>query len=213
MHNHTEYPLPQYYISCVESLADDILAMAKVKAQKPVSIPQKNVHSRMSYLYQASIFLQAQQLSGTSINANSQPEGELKNDQNQDGCPQATAAAAQASVQSSTPSAMSRLLLSQMRSISMKSQIRLSQNIKHSLCKRCDNHLIPGITSTEMIENKSRQQKKAHADILVVTCNTCQTSKRFPIGQRRQMRKSVRDEVQRELPIETAKSSECTLAP
>ncbi|MCJ1311539.1 hypothetical protein MMC25_005212 [Agyrium rufum] len=41
-------------------------------------------------------------------------------------------------------------------SISRKTQIRLTKDVKHSLCKRCGTFLMPGETMTVEIENRSR---------------------------------------------------------
>ena len=86
----------------------------------------------------------------------------------------------------------SRHLISQLRSVSLKGQIRLSQAMKHSICKRCDALLVPGSTSSTRIENKSRGGKKAWADVLVVTCQSCSAVKRFPVGAKRQCRRHLR---------------------
>lgn len=86
----------------------------------------------------------------------------------------------------------SRHLLSHLRSVSLKSQIRLSPAMKRSICKRCDAILIAGRTSSSCMENKSRNRNKPWADVLVVTCNSCATAKRYPVGAKRQSRKGQR---------------------
>ena len=87
---------------------------------------------------------------------------------------------------------LSRLLISHLKAVSLKGQIRLTPEMKHSLCKRCDTLLVPSRTSTRSLENKSRGGKKPCADVFVVTCNSCGTAKRFPVGVRRQRRKPAR---------------------
>lgn len=77
----------------------------------------------------------------------------------------------------------------------MKSQIRLSQDVKHSICKRCSAILIPGSTSSSKVENLSRGGKKPWADVLVIECNVCSAQKRFPVGAKRQPRKNLRAKV------------------
>lgn len=86
----------------------------------------------------------------------------------------------------------SRHLISQLRSVSLKGQIRLSQAMKHSICKRCDSLLVPGSTSSTRVENKSRGGKKPWADVLIVTCHSCSAVKRFPVGGKRQRRRPLR---------------------
>ena len=83
-------------------------------------------------------------------------------------------------------------LISQLRSVSLKGQIRLSQAMKHSICKSCDALLVPGTTSSTRVENKSRGSKKPWADVLVTTCHSCSATKRFPVGAKRQRRRPHR---------------------
>ena len=87
----------------------------------------------------------------------------------------------------------------------MKSQIRLSPAIKRSLCKRCDALLVSGSDSTSRLENKSRGGKKPWADVLVVTCNSCGTVKRFPVGAKRQSKRAER-------PIQSLEKDSCASA-
>jgi ribonuclease P protein subunit RPR2 len=86
-----------------------------------------------------------------------------------------------------------RRFLHDIRAISLKSQIRLPQSVKRSICKRCDGLLIQGITSTETSENRSRKHKKPWAETLVQSCNSCGAERRFPVGARKQTRRSKRD--------------------
>ena len=86
----------------------------------------------------------------------------------------------------------SRQLVVQLRAISLKSQIRLSHAMKHTICKRCDTLLIPGSTCTSYMENNSRGGRKPWADVLVTTCAGCGTAKRFPVGAKRQLPREPR---------------------
>ena len=86
----------------------------------------------------------------------------------------------------------SRQLVVQLRAISLKSQIRLSPAMKHTICKRCDSLLIPGSTCTSYMENKSRGGRKPWAEVLVTTCARCGTAKRFPMGAKRQLPREPR---------------------
>ena len=89
-------------------------------------------------------------------------------------------------------SGMACQLLSHLRTISMKGQVHLSPNIKHSICKRCYNVLIPSMTMTSHTENKSKNGQKSWADVQVKRCVSCGTTKRFPTGMRRQPSKKER---------------------
>ncbi|KAL3263638.1 hypothetical protein ABHI18_001598 [Aspergillus niger] len=97
---------------------------------------------------------------------------------------------------------LSRVYMSQMRGVSLKSQLRLPIDVKRSFCKRCDTFLIPGVTCTQDIRNASRGRKKPWADVLVVCCSTCGTEKRFPQTDKRSKKLSER---RKELPKEEQK--------
>ncbi|POS84724.1 hypothetical protein EPUL_004530 [Erysiphe pulchra] len=86
----------------------------------------------------------------------------------------------------------SRRLASELRAVSLKTQIRLSPHVKHSICKTCSTILIDGSTCSNLIENNSKGGKKPWADILVKRCYTCDSVKRFPISAQRQERREVR---------------------
>lgn len=85
-----------------------------------------------------------------------------------------------------------QLLSSHLRSVSLKSQIRLPQDVKRSICRRCDTPLIGSSTSDVTIENHSKDKAKPWAEIRVITCRSCGTKKRFPIGAKRQSKKKDR---------------------
>ncbi|KAG9546393.1 hypothetical protein KCV01_g24323, partial [Aureobasidium melanogenum] len=84
------------------------------------------------------------------------------------------------------------LLAAQLQAVSQKAQIRLSHDMKRSICKVCSTPLMPDTTSKTRIENKSRAGKKSCADVLVIQCQNCKTEKRFPVGATRQRRKAER---------------------
>lgn len=151
--------------------------MAKDKAGKgEKSIPNKHLHARTSFLYQAATYL--------SLQTSAQPPPEASKAQSittvntgHNGPPQ---------------SALALQLASHLRAVSLKAQIRLSPDMKRSICKKCNTVLIPGRTSTSLIENKSRGGRKPWADVLVIQCNFCGGQKRFPVGSTRQLPKSKR---------------------
>ncbi|KAI0019889.1 hypothetical protein F4780DRAFT_780013 [Xylariomycetidae sp. FL0641] len=53
-------------------------------------------------------------------------------------------------------------------------------------------------TSSSVVENKSKGGKKPWADVLVITCHTCQGVKRYPVQAARQKRRPVREKEARE---------------
>ncbi|KAF1809123.1 Rpr2-domain-containing protein [Eremomyces bilateralis CBS 781.70] len=107
--------------------------------------------------------------------------------------------------QSSQPSvsspALPRHLASQLRAVSLKSQLRLAQPIKRSLCNRCNTLLQDGSASVHM-ENESRSGVKPWADVLVIQCAMCEAVKRFPVGSKRQGKKGARESAKME-PVES----------
>ncbi|KAI0545072.1 RNAse P Rpr2/Rpp21/SNM1 subunit domain-containing protein [Xylaria curta] len=142
--------------------------MAKTKAAG--SVPNKHLYSRLSYLHQAAALL------GSHMG-------------NTDGSKSESPAADQSRLK------LARHLLTDLRATSLKSQIRLSPAMKHTICKFCDTLLIEGETSTSVVENKSKHGKKPWADVLVVKCNSCHGVKRFPIQTQRQKRRPHREQV------------------
>jgi ribonuclease P protein subunit RPR2 len=147
--------------------------MAKDKSSKGggPGVPQKHLHSRISFLHQAASYLA---LSSTGASTEKPSSSASK------GIP--TAAGGHTRPPRSDDA--SRLLM-HVRGVSRKSQIRLSPNVKHSICKRCDALLIPGMTSSESISNPSKHGKKVWADVLEIKCHRCETVKRFPVGTKR----------------------------
>ncbi|PQE32772.1 hypothetical protein CJF32_00001254 [Rutstroemia sp. NJR-2017a WRK4] len=154
--------------------------MAKGQANKGVAkVPNKNLYSRVSYLYQAATYLAMREQSGLD---------ELSSNDTEDLWP--------AKKNESKPEAslqpLSRRLLSDLRSVSLKGVMRMSPAVKNSICKNCQTLLIDGSTSTTEVENKSKGGKKPWADVLVRKCNTCGLEKRFPVAAERQPRRPHR---------------------
>ncbi|KAI9044959.1 ribonuclease P Rpr2/Rpp21/SNM1 subunit [Aspergillus affinis] len=91
---------------------------------------------------------------------------------------------------------LSRVLISHMRGVSLKSQLRLPVDVKRSFCKRCESLLVPGVNSIQEIRNDSRGRSKPWADVLVVRCTTCGTEKRFPQTEKRSQKLPERRKMQ-----------------
>lgn len=87
---------------------------------------------------------------------------------------------------------MSRQLLTQMRSVARKTNMRLRPAVKRSVCKYCDTLLVEGDTCVSTVENKSRGGTKPWADMLVMRCQTCGRARRYPVAAPRQPRRPFR---------------------
>ena len=152
--------------------------MAKAKSKAPKGNPgasNKITSSRINFLHDAAMLLAEMHNADSNANVKSTSSSDLA-----------------PSTQSSE--VLSRILAKDLRSVAMKSQIRLSPNTKHSICKNCYTVLREGSTCTKELENRSRGGKKPWADVMVNKCTTCGLAKRFPIAVKRQQRKSYRNE-------------------
>ncbi|PVI05839.1 Rpr2-domain-containing protein [Periconia macrospinosa] len=133
--------------------------MAKDKPPKTKGVPNKHLHARTTFLYQAATYLTLHSATGASA---------------------------------SVPSSLALQLGSDLQIVSRKSQVRLSADLKRTICKTCNTVLIPGRTATHTVENDSKGGKKPWADVLVVGCTFCGAKKRFPVGATKQQSKAER---------------------
>ncbi|KAF2257075.1 Rpr2-domain-containing protein [Trematosphaeria pertusa] len=151
--------------------------MAKGKPPKAKGVPNKHLHARSTFLYQAATYL--------TLHAGSAPKTTERD----------TLANQMSHSDESVAQGYSGLALqlgSHLHTVSRKGQVRLSVHLKRSMCKSCNAVLIPGRTSSHRIENGSKGQKKPWADVLVIECTLCGGNKRFPVGAQRQPKKSER---------------------
>ncbi|KAF1977933.1 Rpr2-domain-containing protein [Bimuria novae-zelandiae CBS 107.79] len=144
--------------------------MAKTKQPKPKGVPNKHLHARTTFLYQAATYLTLRAGAPEQSHIESAKSGNV---------PQSR-------------SGLALQMASDLHTVSRKGQVRLSSELKRSICKTCYTSLIPGRTATQTIENDSRGGKKPWADVLVMACTVCGTKKRFPVGAKRQLKKSKR---------------------
>lgn len=180
--------------------------MAKDKSKNQKGVTQKHLHSRISYLYQAANYLASvengvQQIPVLQNGASNKSSiGNIDAHTDSRDTPRQYSAPWNSKIRESEARIthnscilpMSCRLVGSLRAISLKSQIRLTPELKQSICKRCDNILVTGSTSVARIENKSKGGRKPHADVLVLTCAICGAEKRFPVGATRQVRKHKR---------------------
>lgn len=162
--------------------------MAKAKATSGANVPHRALCSRIFYLYQAAAYLATQAQPATPLSqqkAVSPPKDDPKSLNRETLHP------------STTPDlqhthALPRKMISDLRDVSLKMQIRLSPAMKHTMCKRCDTLLVDGTTCTTEVENKSKGGKKPWADMLVKKCCNCGCERRYPVNSDRQIRRPRR---------------------
>lgn len=142
--------------------------MAKAKAKVPKANPAS---SRVQFLHQAAALLAQQHATSTCL---------LETIESSNTTTQ------QRPAQALQP--LSRRLVSDLRAVSLKAQVRLAPAVKHSFCKSCNTVLIEGSTCSKELENRSKGRKKPWADMMVQKCNTCGVAKRFPLAAARQKR-------------------------
>lgn len=166
--------------------------MAKAKNPKASgSVPNKALHSRVSYLYQAAAYLATH--SEERENRDKESQEELPEGKGGEPAPWANSGDSNSQETSTPPlEPVSRRLVSDLRSVSLKAQLRMAPTMKHLICKNCDSLLLDGSTSSVGIENKSRGGKKPWADVLVRKCGTCGTERRYPLAAKKQKRKGAR---------------------
>lgn len=168
--------------------------------KKPGQVPNRHIHTRISFLYQAAAYL--------AQPSNNLPDPNLVSQRLSQAANAGVAAPVcnqrcaeymhdhtgpmQDSTSVVTTLSFSRKLLTDMRAITQKSVIRTSPHIKRSICKHCDSLLIDGHTSSSVVENKSKGGKKPWADVLVIKCLTCSREKRFPVNGSIQKRRQLR---------------------
>jgi ribonuclease P protein subunit RPR2 len=164
--------------------------MAKAKAPKGNGgVTNKALHSRVSYLYQAAAYLATREqrsAENVAVYSKETTTGTLFDAENLAG---STGDGQRVLLQPS-----SQRLLSDLRSVSLKAQIRLSPAMKHSICKQCDTMLIDGSTCMSEVENKSKGGRKPWADTLVRKCQNCGSERRFPLLAERQARRPHRSQ-------------------
>ena len=172
-----------------------------MKAKKQTGPAQQHLYSRTSYLYQAATYLagiKSQPQTDAPSQRKHKQHAALEDDhilkveaESEDEMKkQSGEALGSTSTEQQIP--LSRLLVQHLKAVALKGQIRLSPEMKQSMCKRCHSLLVPGQTAIQQIENQSRGGKKPWADVLTVTCNSCGAVKRFPVGARRQRRRTDR---------------------
>ncbi|KAL1863620.1 hypothetical protein Plec18167_000716 [Paecilomyces lecythidis] len=182
--------------------------MAKQKVKKDVSARgPPHIRARLEYLRKAAVYIQSASTSNLKSNQNEDADAQMVDDhqmqQNVRTVPTMVEVESsdrpdghqqhdQSAHKRNRTLCLPRQFISQMRGVSLKSQMRLPVDVKRSFCKRCDIILVPGFNCVEKIENTSCGGKKPWADVRVVRCTACGTEKRFPQTDRRSKKLSER---------------------
>jgi len=178
--------------------------MAKVKVPKEGKNSKSHLKSRLEYLQRAAEYLQsvskypdhAGAATTTDTTVATEPSTPKYNSCANNEKP-IDASTGQGRQKTKTLTNLSRVSISHMRGVSLKTQTRLPIPVKRSYCKRCDTLMLPGIHCTHEIINPSRGCKKPWANVLVVRCLVCSTEKRFPQTDRKSKKlKERRDKPQ-----------------
>jgi ribonuclease P protein subunit RPR2 len=175
--------------------------MAKSKAKTGFKkVPNRHIYTRISYLHQAAQYLSNQQHGPGTETPKPVPK-ESDGLQVKGKTLERTNGGAKADdVAISGPGAhhavanlgLSRELGSHILAVSRKGVVKLSTELKKSICRRCNSILVPGQTVESQVENMSRGGSKPWADVLVTTCVACGLQKRYPVGSSRQPKRKQR---------------------
>lgn len=148
--------------------------MAKDKSRIGNKLPNKQAHSRVSYLYQA-----ANYLATVSQQAREPKKGD------QDAEEHGRLGEIVEDTQPTRGLNLPSYYASHLAAISRRSNLKVSSSIKRTICKSCKTLLVPGHSCSILMENLSKNGKKPWADVLVTTCKICGFKKRMPVGQTR----------------------------
>lgn len=155
--------------------------MAKAKGKGGGGVQNRAIYSRISFLQQAAVLLSA--------------TGPATSFHQQSGL-QDVSGATQAKTTGPNLThplqGLGRQLVTDLRSVSLKTRIRLSPAIKQTICRYCDSVLIEGETCTSTVENRSKGGRKPWADVLVRKCHSCQRERRYPVNASRPKKKTQR---------------------
>ncbi|KAJ5123022.1 hypothetical protein N7448_009119 [Penicillium atrosanguineum] len=168
--------------------------MAKAKAPKEGKNSKSHIKARLEFLHRAAEYLQSVSKSpdqaevattgDSTVVDNGAHEPFTPQDASYD-TGQLISTSKNQHTSKKTLSNLSRVSISHMRGVSLKTQTRLPVPVKRSHCKRCDTLQLPGVNCTREVTNASRGRKKPWADVLVVHCLVCGTEKRFPQTDRK----------------------------
>lgn len=160
--------------------------------KKVLGVPNRASYCRLSFMYQAASLLAAvsadqSKTSDQAVSRKTNTDIHMEDDGDNISNPNAEKHRTATQTRN-----LSHRLLADFRSVSLKSQIRVSPAMKRTICKFCDTLLVEGQSCTSTVENASKGGRKPWADVLVIKCHTCHHAKRFPVNAPRQPRRPLR---------------------
>src|SRR5579871_4211317 len=161
-----------------------------INSKEIKGIANRHLYSRISYLHQA-----AQYLASTSNNTSAiavkqkdtlplQMNGQSI-DSNNSKASSTDYTLATGEFDRGKPSNQALRLSSHLLAICRRTKVKASCDMKRSICKSCNELLVPGKTTIIRMENKSKGSKKPWANVLVTKCQRCGFKRRYPVGQER----------------------------
>ncbi|OWB81442.1 hypothetical protein B5S33_g59 [[Candida] boidinii] len=158
-----DVPAPEQHLKKKSNIKSSKSTKEPKSPKPPKSVPRIEHYERLSYLYQL----------GTMTGLQSQLEEGKKDCENTGG---------EEKGRTECFDILSRVYLKGMSNVSKKTVLKLSPNIKRTICKKCQRSLIvPGTnhSNVRMINNSKKQNPEN--DILEILCS-CGKVKRFPVG-------------------------------
>lgn len=181
--------------------------MAKPKESKNA---KSHLKARLDFLQQASEYLYHSATESSSDRAQNEKPTEVFG-QSKHGSPEDKSPEISSRMEADVPSNvtgrpkpaksltnLSRIWISQMRGVSLKSQVRLPVPVKRSFCKRCESVMDFQATAAQEIQNESKGRNKPWADVRVIRCLVCGTEKRFPLVGTRSQRLALRKKAKKQ---------------
>lgn len=176
-----------------------------VNGKEIKGVANRHLYSRISYLHQAAQYLASASSNASGIDITSKDRLPSQTEDNPstslpgrelDSETQLASSSDSKEANSGCSSNQALRLSSHLLAVCRRAKVKASRNLKRSICKRCNELLVPGKTAVIRMENKSKRGRKPWADVLVAECQRCGLEKRYPVGQDRQYKKKDRTVVQ-----------------
>ncbi|ESK92048.1 ribonuclease p 21kda subunit [Moniliophthora roreri MCA 2997] len=128
------------------------------------NVANRDIMHRLNFLYQASVYLNSIDDSGSSSQKQPTPDVTQKSNRQK-----------KRKSRRAGPKNLAKSYIDTMKLVSTKTIVRMDPSIKRTLCKGCSTVLMPGSTATVRIKASS-----SHGHVMTYTCTECRTSRRIP---------------------------------